>query len=257
MKKLLLALGCVALTGSALLTGCGGQAIHDSYAAYHNKTSEQLYNTAMTDLKKGHYNRAEKELEAQNALYPFGAYAEQGMISLVYAYYENDENDEALATADRYLRLYPQGKYADYAYYMKGVISFSRGFSWMQRKAGVSQAPRDLTNLKHAYSDFNELITGFPQSPYIQDSIVRMRYIRNTVAKKELDTAQFYYDRAAYVAAANRASDIVKHFNGAPSVIPALVIMIKSYRHLGLTDLANNTLTILQTSYPTENASKL
>ena len=250
MKKLFpIILSCL------LLSACGTQAIHDSYSSYHNKTAEQLYNTALRDLKKGHYNRASNELEAQNALYPFGAYAKEGMVTLIYAYYKNDENDEALATADRYLRLYPMGQYADYAYYIKGVIAFGRGLTWMQKKIGVSPAPRDLTNLKDAFMSFDGLVHNFPHSQYIKDSLIRMRYIRNIVAEKELDNANFYYQRGAYVAAANRASEVVEHFDGAPAVIPALVIMVKSYRHLGLNNLADNTLQIFEASYP--NSSQL
>lgn len=232
------------------LAGCGAQSIHDSYSAYHNKTASELYHSALTHLKKGHEDKAVKELEAQSALYPFGAYAEEGMVTLIYAYYKNDDNEEALATVDRYLRLYPTGQYADYALYMRGVIGFKRGLTWMQKKAGVSPAPRDLTHLKKSFLAFNELTLDFPKSRYLEDALIRMRYIRNIIAQKELDNADFYYQRRAYVAAANRASDVVKHFNGAPAVIPALDIMVKSYRHLGLNSLADNTLKIFQASYP-------
>lgn len=234
----------------ALLSGCSSNALHDSFSAYRNQTASQLYHSSKKDLQKGHDNRAVKKLEALNALYPFGAYAEDGLINLVYAYYENDQADEAQAVADRYLRLYPRGHYSDYAYYMKGVIAFKQGFSWMQRKAGVNPAPRDLSNLKNAYLSFDELVQDFPQSPYVSDSIARMKYIRNLYAEKDVGIAKFYYNRKAYVAAANRANDVVVHYNRSPYVIPALVIMVKSYRQLGMTDMANNTMKIFEASFP-------
>lgn len=235
-----------------VLCACSDKGIHVSYAAYRNKTAAELYNTSTTDLKKGHYNRAVKELEALNALYPFGAYAEQGAINLVYAYYKNDEPDEAQAAADRYLRLYPRGNYSDYAYYMKGVVAFQQGYTWLQRKAGVDRSLRDLTNLKAAYMSFNQLVVEFPQSAYVSDAILRMRYIRNLYAKHYLEVAQFYYDKHAYVAAANRANEVVVHYSHSPSVISALKIMIRSYRKLGLTEMANNTQKILTASYPNQ-----
>jgi outer membrane protein assembly factor BamD len=139
---------------------------------------------------------------------------------------------------------------------MKGVIAFKQGFSWMQRKAGVNPAPRDLSNLKTAYLSFNELVEEFPQSAYVPDAIARMRYIRNVNAEKEVGIAQFYYEHKAYVAAANRANDVVVHYNQSPWVINALTIMVKSYRKLGLTDMANNTLSIFQASYPNSGAMK-
>ena len=245
MKKILLL--CLLAT---LLSACSSSELHVSYSQYHNQTASQLYHSSKKDLIKGHPDRAVKKLEALNALYPFGAYAEDGLINLVYAYYQNDDADEAMAVADRYLRLYPRGNYSDYAYYMKGVVAFKQGFSWMQRKAGVNPAPRDLSNLKTAYLSFNELVETFPQSPYVPDAIARMRYIRNLYAEKDVGIAKFYYERKAYVAAANRANDVVVHYDRSPWVIPALTIMVRSYRKLGLTDMANNTLKIFQASYP-------
>ena len=247
MKKIVL---LVCACSIALLTACSDTEIHDSFSAYRNQTAEQLYQSSKKDLQKDHPNRAVKKLEALNALYPFGAYAEQGLVNLIYAYYENDEADEALATADRYLRIYPRGAYSDYAYYMKGVIAFKQGFSWLQLKAGVNPAPRDLSNYKRAYLAFNLLVEYFPNSVYVPDALARMRYIRNLFAEKALGIAQFYYDHKAYLAAANRASEVVVHYDRSTYVVPALKLMIKSYDKLGMTVMANNTQKILDTNFP-------
>lgn len=252
MKKWLMIPGLV-----LLLCGCANNALHDSFSAYGNKTVSELYHESKSNIQDGHYNRAAKELEAMSALYPFGVYAEEGLINLVYAYYKNDDGNEALAAADRYLALYPYGKYADYAYYMKGVIAFKQGFSWLQRKAGINPAPRDLSNFKSAYLSFSQLVQQFPSSPYVPDSVARMRYIRNLFAEKEVGIARFYYDQKAYVAAANRASIVVEHYDRSPWVIPALAIMVRSYQKLHLTNMANNTLRIFQASYPNSVSPKL
>ncbi|EKD44977.1 MAG: hypothetical protein ACD_70C00132G0004 [uncultured bacterium] len=243
MRKLVAILSC---SVAALLAGCGSDSIHNSFSAYRNQTAAQLYHSSKEDLLKGHDDRAVKRLEALNALYPFGEYAESGLINLTYAYYKDDENEEAMATAERYLRLYPEGQYADYAYYMRGVIAFTEGFTWLQRKVGINPAPMDESNLKGAYESFDQLVHTFPNSPYVSDSLSRMRYIRNLFAEKEAGIAKFYYDRKAYVAAINRASEVVAHYDRTPSMIPALKIMMKSYRHLGMTTKANNTQKILQ-----------
>ena len=249
MKKILLPLVSCAVI---FLSACSNEAVHDSYSAYRTQTAKDLYFSAKKDLQKGHEDMAVKKLEALNTLYPFGVYSEEGSINLVYAYYKNDNPDEALAAADRYLRLYPRGHYADYAYYMKGIVSLKQGLSWAQRKVGVELASRDLTDVKEAYLAFNQLVETFPDSAYAPDAIARMKYIRNVFAKKEADTADFYYQRKAYVAAANRAADVVSHYNHSPYVINALVIMIKSYRKLGLTEKANDTLKVFEASYPND-----
>lgn len=254
MKKIFLLL--LSFCFVAFLSSCSNETVHDSYSAFRNQTASQLYHTAKKEISGGHYNAAVKHLEALNALYPFGAYAESGLVNLVYAYYKNDANDEALAIADRYLRLYPQGHYSDYVYYMKGVVSFGLGFSWLQRKAGINPAPRDTSNLKEAYLSFSQLVQYFPQSPYVPDALARMRYIRNLFAEKEVGIASYYYSRKAYVAAANRASDVVVHYDRSPWVIPALSVMVKSYRKLGLTKLADNTMKVFGASYPNSKRYK-
>jgi outer membrane protein assembly factor BamD len=77
-----------------------------------------------------------------------------------------------------------------------------------------------------------------------------MIYLRNTLAQSELNIAQFYYDHRAYVAAANRANDVVKDYQQAPAVIPALALMVKSYRQLDLEEPANKALQVLAYNYP-------
>jgi outer membrane protein assembly factor BamD len=56
--------------------------------------------------------------------------------------------------------------------------------------------------------------------------------------------------RQAYVAALNRAKYVLEFYPDSPSVEEALVIMISAYDLLGITDLKNDTIRVLQTNYP-------
>jgi outer membrane protein assembly factor BamD len=77
-----------------------------------------------------------------------------------------------------------------------------------------------------------------------------MIYLRNVLANHELHIGEYYYNRKAYMAAANRASGLVAHYQGAPSVVDGLVLMAKSYRKLGLTKLEQDTVSVLNYNYP-------
>jgi len=77
-----------------------------------------------------------------------------------------------------------------------------------------------------------------------------MVYLRNLIAGHILDTAQFYYDRNAFVASANRANDVVAHYQGAPAVKGALELMVKSYNRLGLKKEEQDALQVLKYNYP-------
>ena len=70
------------------------------------------------------------------------------------------------------------------------------------------------------------------------------------MADHELEVAEYYYSREAYVASADRANLVVRHFEGAPAVPKALVVMIKSYRALHLTQNEQEALRVLQYNYP-------
>jgi len=249
MKKLILLI----ILG-LLVTGCGGKS--DQFHAYRHKTAAQIYNDAHHAFVKGHYLDAASGFEALDAIYPFGPYARRAQLQIIYAYYENGDLPSAVTAADRYVRLYPRGKDIAYAYYMRGVISQSQGYSWLQRTVGVDPAWRDLTDQKIAFMSFNEVVSMYPHSPYAGDSILRMRYLRNIFAEHSLELAKYYYGQRAYVASANRASYIVKHFNGTLATPDALAIMVKSYRRLHMPKLAHNTYRLLQASYPHSRAFK-
>jgi outer membrane protein assembly factor BamD len=247
MKKILisLALGLL-LIG---LAGCAKKDV-DPYAIYRNKTSDELFNGGEKALAHKKYDIAVKQFEALDAIYPFGPHAQQGQLDIIYAYYMNDDEASSTVAADRYIRLYPRGRNVDYAYYMRGIVGFNQGLSWLQKMVGVDPAPRDISTIQQSFSSFDMVVTQFPDSYYAPDAMVRMTYIRNLLARREVMTAQFYFEHQAYVAAANRASYVVQHFEGSPQVVKALAVMVKSYRALRLTQMANNTYAILQASYP-------
>lgn len=236
------------------LVGCASTST-DNFSAYKSMTSQQIFDNGEKALAQGKYAEAVKNFEALDALYPFGPNAEQGQLDVIYAYYKSGDPASALAAADRYIRLYPRGEHVDYAYYMKGLVNYQMGFTWLQRSLGSDPAPHDLTNKKQAFQAFNMLVTLFPDSRYTPDALQRMGYIRNLFARKNVIIARYYMKRKAYVAAANRASYVVQHFDRSPEVIPALVIMVKAYRALGLTKMVDSTLHIFAASYP--NAPQL
>ena len=77
-----------------------------------------------------------------------------------------------------------------------------------------------------------------------------MNYIVNSLAAYEVHVARYYYRRGAYVAAANRAQQVVTEFQQSPSAEEALQIMAQSYDRLGLADLRDDADRVLQKSFP-------
>ena len=219
---------------------------------FKDYTAKQILQKGEKALAKRDYTEATKYFEAIDALYPFDPEAEQGQLNAIFAYYKAEDYASALAATNRYIHLYPEGKHTDYAYYMKGVINFDKDRPLLQRIYPRSPESLDVANLRGSFLDFSELLKRFPNSVYVKDAEKRMHYVRNLLAEHELQIAQFYFDRKAFIAAANRASYIVKHFAGAPQIKDALKIMVKSYRFLSLDKQANDALRILNLNFPKE-----
>lgn len=236
------------ITLIGIVSGCSTTT--DPVARFQHQSAEQIYQGGEIALAKGNYSDAIQHFEALDALYPFGTNAEQAQLDLIYAYYRNDDNASTSAAAERFIRLYPGSPRADYAYYMKGLANFDQDRGWFHHILPTDLSARDAGTMKQAFNDFSQLVRGYPNSVYTPDARQRMIYLRNLFAGYELHVADFYYQKQAYVAAANRGNYIVQHFEGTPEVEDALGIMVKSYRKLGMRDLADQSLQVLQLNYP-------
>lgn len=230
-----------------LLSACSWMS--DDADPYHGMSADQMFNAGQEALDSGYYSNAAKAFEALITDYPFGKIAQRASLDLIYAYYMADDLPASTAAADSFMHLYPRSKQVDYAYYMKGVANFSQDRGMMLRYFPSNYAERDPGSMIESYDNFNELVARFPHSEYAPDARQRMIYLRNLFAEREYLSADFYFEHGAYVAAANRASFIVRHYQQAPVVEDSLKLMIKSYRKLEVTDAANEAEKILQMNF--------
>lgn len=220
------------------------------YAAYKGLSDQQIYQRAEHSLTRGRYSSAVTDFEALDTLYPFGPYSQQAQLDIVYAYYKKGDFDSALAAVDRYIRLYPGGPGVDYAYYMKGLINMGAPDTWVDRWARSDPAQRDTTNMTQALQDFSLLVERYPNSSYVPEARQHMVYIRDLLARHQLQIAQYYLRYHAYVAAANRGIMVVRDYPGTPQAATALAVMVTAYRGLGENTMADRSLQSLLQDYP-------
>jgi len=81
-----------------------------------NLSEVELYQLAQKDLDNNSYTSATAKLKALESRYPFGRYADQAQLELIYANYKNAEPEAAKSAAERFIRLHPQHPNVDYAY---------------------------------------------------------------------------------------------------------------------------------------------
>ncbi|NIR30737.1 MAG: outer membrane protein assembly factor BamD [Gammaproteobacteria bacterium] len=217
-------------------------------------SAKRLYDEARGALDTGNYQSAIEYYEKLDSRYPFGPYAQQGHMEIVYAYYKGDEPASAIAAADRFIKLHPRHPHVDYVYYIKGLTNFNQGKGVLQGILPTDDSQRDPGAARQAFEDFSELVQRFPDSEYTADAAQRMVYLRNNLAKYELHVASYYMRRKAYVAAANRARYVIENYQRTPSVSDALVLMANAYREMELYDLAADALRVLELNYPEHSA---
>jgi len=201
-------------------------------------SASKIYAEAAQELDSGNYQTAVEYYEKLEARYPFGRYAMQSQLDVAYAYYKAEEPEQALAAADRFIKLYPENPYVDYAYYLKGIINYNRSVGFLDRYIPTDPSQRDPGSALDSFQDFGELVRRFPDSKYAPDARQRMVFLRNNLAKNEVHVARYYMKRGAYVAAANRASYVIQRFQRTSAVEDALEVMIDAYTRLGEKKLA-------------------
>lgn len=229
----------------------GGCAYFQTDDDYSDNTAEELYAMAQEKMRVGSWTTAVEILRALEAKYPYGVYAEQAQLDTIFCYYKNEDTGLALAAADRFIKLHPTHQSVDYAYYLKGLVSFNEDKSLWGKIMGLDDlSDRDSSAIHDAMVAFEEVYTLFPDSQYAPDSKKRVKYLTNALARHEISVANYYYSREAYVAAVNRAKGVVEEYATTPSVERALAIMMFSYQNMGFTDLAADSKRVLALNFP-------
>nr|WP_297460476.1 outer membrane protein assembly factor BamD [uncultured Halomonas sp.] len=224
---------------ATLLVGCSSSEISPDLQ------EQELYQQAQSSLDAGRYSTAVDQLEALDTRFPFGSYAEQAQLELIYAYYKIDNWEAARAAASRFIRLHPDHPQIDYAYYMRGLAAYQAGRFSLEGLELIDISKRDLGASRDAYVDFGELVRRYPDSPYAADARQRIVYLRNVIARHELNVADFYLRKGAYVAAVERGRWVIEHYPRSTASRDALAAMVEGYLGLGMRDRATEVLRVL------------
>ena len=212
------------------------------------------YDNAQRRMKVNNYFGAIESLQRIETQYPFGKYAEQAQVELVYCYFMNGETEAAHSAAERFIRLHPRHPNIDYAYFMKGLSSYTRDAGLLVRVTNTDLSSRDVSGAKLAFSELTEFLTRFPDSQYAAYAKQRLIYLRNLVASNELAAADYYVTRKAYVAAIRRASYVLENIPNSNQNHRALQILKTSYEELGYTDLVEDTEKLIALNPPPPNS---
>ena len=250
MKNLSLMLLILSLS---LTTGCSWLGWGDEEQTEEDSaglTEKDFYERIQTSLNASNWTVAISNLQLLESQFPFGKYAEQGQLELIYAQYKSGDYESSIASADRFIRLHPQHPNVDYDFYVKGLSEISQTGGFFDSFLPTDSSMRDIGEARGAFTTLTELLSRFPESPYAADARKRLVSLRNRLARAEIHVANYYFTRGAYLASANRGRFVVENFQQSPAVPDGLAVMAQAYYLLEMKELADNSVEVLVANYP-------
>lgn len=234
MKKHLLVLAML-----TLLTACAGQTVKKEVIGM----DFELYNNGMDALYAKKYAKAVNLFEELDRQHPYSKYSKKGQVMIIFSQFEQAEYDEAVFSADRFIKSNIGYKDLDYVYYMKGLSSYYR----------ISDIKRDQGFTRQALAAFQELINRFPNSKYAEDADQKIILCYDHLAAKEMEVGRYYQSIGNMTASVNRFQTIVNAYQRSSQTPEALFRIAEVYVALGLNDEAVRALSILGYNYSGES----
>lgn len=213
----------------------------------------EAYETAKTSVSRGNYRKGIQIYEAILARYPFSDLSRQLQLDLMYAYYKSGLKEQAVESADTFMRENPIHERVDYALYIKGLAYFEDEAGFLEKRFKRDVTERPPKEVAESYSSFRRLIERYPASQYAPDAEQRLVFLKNRLSEYENHVADYYLRRGAYIAALNRAKSALEDYNGAPGNADSLKIMEQAYEKLGMHDLAADARRVRELNFPNES----
>lgn len=240
----------IPLIALMLVSGCATDRHNERQQRLAKLEPSILYKRGKEALKASDYQEAVGVFEALTARYPFTPEARQARIDIIFAYYKLGEKESAKDAAETFIHDNPAHPRLDYVWYIKGLNDMERQPYFIERWLDVDLSARVPKTATDAFEAMKTVVSQYPQSPYAADARQRLIFVRNRLASYEMQIADHYMERGAWVAAARRANETIEQYDGAPAVIDAMRMLYRCYNELGYTELAQNAEKVFQENYP-------
>jgi outer membrane protein assembly factor BamD len=218
------------------LAACGSS----KNQAYIEKPVDDLYNKAMDALVDENFNQAANTFSQVESQHPYSVWATKSQLMEVYAYYQNQNYNDAVIAADRFIQLHPGNRDVAYAYYLKGVCYYMQ----------IVDVGRDQKLTQLALAALQDVLRRFPDSKYARDAKLKLDFVRDHLAGKEMEIGRYYLKREDYLAAMNRFKRVIEMYQTTTHVPEALERLVECDLALGLIDEAKKNAAVLGYNYP-------
>ena len=218
-----------------LLSACSSDEV-----AYEDRSVEEIYNLAMARLLNGDLKSAVIEFEEVERQHPYSVWARKSQLMAAYSQYLDNNYDDAIFAAQRFLQLHPGHRDAPYAVYLIAI-------SYYEQIADVGREQR-ITEL--ALKALQEVVNRYPTTEYASDARLKIDLALDHLAGKEMEIGRYYQSRGHHAAAITRFRHVVQKYQTTSHVPEALHRLTEAYLALGIMDEAKNAAAVLGHNYP-------
>jgi outer membrane protein assembly factor BamD len=233
----LLTVAVAALTVSA----CAGNKPRQKLA-YEERPVELLYNTGYQRLQSKRWTDAIDYFQEVERQHPYSEWSRRAILMQVYAYYQNNNYQDAIAAADRFIALFPGNPSAAYAFYMRAICNFEQ----------IVDVGRDQGYAEAALVGLRDVARRYPNTPYATDARVKIDMVNDQLAGKEMAVGRFYQRANQPLAALNRYKAVINNeaFQRSSHTPEALYRLVEVNVALGLNEEATRNAAVLGHNYP-------
>ena len=172
--------------------------------------------------------------------HPYSPWATRAQLMAAFAYYQDNEYDQAVIAAERFVQLHPGHKDTPYAFYLAAISYYEQ----------IIDVGRDQKITELALRALNEVIRRYPKSEYSRDARLKVDLAHNHLAGREMEVGRFYQTRKQYSGAINRFRVVIEKYQTTSHVPEALHRLVETYLALGVIPEAQATAAVLGHNFP-------
>ena len=224
-----------------LFTSCSKEAIKKSIIKEKSLDAQVLeaYTEGKTALEEGDVLFAAKKFNEAEILFPQSEWAPKSALMAAYSYYIQDYYSDSIAELERFIKIYSNHNYLDYAYYLLAICYYEQ----------IVDEKKDLQSILKSKETFEILITKYPNSEYSMDANFKMDLINDILASKDMYVGRYYVDKKKWISAINRFRSVVDNYERSIYTEEALYRLVEIYYLIGLTNEAKKYAKLLGYNY--------
>lgn len=202
--------------------------------------ADDMYNQGLARLKAKDYTSAAKKFGEIDKQYPYSQWQKKGLLMTAFSQYQNSSYEDAIASAQRYIGLYPTSPDIAYAYYLAAMSYYNQ----------IPDISRDQERAAKAEALFSQIVEKYPKSEYAEDSRYKLQVVRDQLAGKEMQIGRYYLNRNNYAAAINRFREVLAKYQTTRHAEEALLRLTEAYLALGIPSEAQTAAAVLGHNFP-------